>query len=147
MPGKQRVLFLCTGNSARSQIAEAVLRQIAGDDYISYSAGTQPRGVDPRTIEVMDEINIDIRQQRSKDVVLFVDQQFDYVITLCDRAKETCPAFPGAAPIHWSFDDPAETLGDRDIQLRQFRKVRDEITRRIRLWTLATKPHRGNELR
>jgi arsenate reductase len=142
MPGKQRVLFLCTGNSARSQIAEALLRQIAGDDYIAYSAGTHPRGVDPRTIEVMDEINIDIRQQRSKDTVLFVDQQFDYVITLCDRAKETCPAFLGAAPIHWSFDDPVETLGDRDIQLRQFRRVRDEITRRIRLWTLATKPHR-----
>jgi arsenate reductase len=142
MPGKQRVLFLCTGNSARSQMAEAILRQIAGDDYIAYSAGTQPRGVDPRTIEVMDEIDFDIKQQKSKDIALFLDQQFDYVITLCDRAKETCPTFPGAAPIHWSFDDPAGTQGDRDIQLRQFRKVRDEITRRIRLWTLATKPHR-----
>jgi arsenate reductase len=122
-------------------MAEAILRKIAGDDYIAYSAGTHPRGVDTRTIEVMDEIDLDIRQQRSKDIALFVDQQFDYVITLCDRAKETCPAFPGATPIHWSFDDPAETQGDRHIQLRQFRKVRDEITRRIRLWTLAAKPH------
>jgi protein-tyrosine-phosphatase len=95
MPGKQRVLFLCTGNSARSQMAEALLRQIAGDDYIAYSAGTHPRGIDTRTIEVMDEIDLDIRQQKSKDIALFVDQQFDYVITLCGRAKETCPAFPG----------------------------------------------------
>jgi arsenate reductase len=122
-------------------MAEAILRQIAGDEYIAYSAGTQPRGVHPRTIEVMDEIDVDIRQQKSKNIGLFVDQQFDYVITLCDRAKERCPAFPGAAPIHWGFDDPTETSGDRDIELRQFRKVRDEITRRIRLWTLAMKPH------
>src|SRR5215475_7083683 len=142
MPAKQRVLFLCTGNSARSQMAEAILRQIAGDEYIAYSAGTQPRGVHPRTIEVMDEIDVDIRQQKSKNIDLFVDQQFDFVITLCDRAKERCPAFPGAALIHWGFDDPTETRGDRDIELRQFRKVRDEITRRIRLWTLAMKPHR-----
>ena len=142
MPGKQRVLFLCTGNSALSQMAEATLRQIAGDEYIAYSAGTQPRGVHPRTIEVMDEIDVDIRQQKSKNIDLFVDQQFDFVITLCDRAKERCPAFPGAALIHWGFDDPTETRGDRDIELRQFRKVRDEITRRIRLWTLAMKPHR-----
>ena len=142
MPGKQHVLFLCTGNSARSQMAEAILRQIAGDEYIAYSAGTQPRGVHPRTIEVMDEIDVDIRQQKSKNIDLFVDQQFDFVITLCDRAKERCPAFPGAALIHWGFDDPTETCGDRDIELRQFRKVRDEITRRIRLWTLAMKPHR-----
>ena len=142
MPGKQRVLFLCTGNSARSQMAEAILRQIAGDEYIAYSAGTQPRGVHPRTIEVMDEIDVDIRQQKSKNIDLFVDQQFDFVITLCDRAKERCPAFPGAALIHWGFDDPTETSGDPDIELRQFRKVRDEITRRIRLWTLAMKPHR-----
>ena len=142
MPGKQRVLFLCTGNSALSQMAEATLRQIAGDEYIAYSAGTQPRGVHPRTIEVMDEIDVDIRQQKSKNIDLFVDQQFDFVITLCDRAKERCPAFPGAALIHCGFDDPTETRGDRDIELRQFRKVRDEITRRIRLWTLAMKPHR-----
>jgi protein-tyrosine-phosphatase len=77
-------------------MAEAILRKIAGDDYITYSAGTHPRGVDPRTIEMMDEIDLDIRQQRSKDIALFVGQQFDYVITLCDRAKETCPAFPGS---------------------------------------------------
>jgi arsenate reductase len=110
-------------------MAEAILRQIAGDEYIAYSAGTQPRGVDPRTIEVMDEIDNDIRQQKSKNIDLFLDHQFDYVITLCDRAKERCPAFPGAALIHWGFDDPTETRGDRDIELRQFRKVRDEITR------------------
>ena len=139
MPDKQRVLFLCTGNSARSQMAEGILRQVAGDHYIVYSAGTHPKGVHPRTIEVMNEIDVDVSRQTSKDIDQFVRQEFDYVITLCDQAKEQCPAFPGAVPIHWSFDDPAEVVGDRDSQLRQFRKVRDEIARRIRLWILATK--------
>jgi len=142
MRDKQRVLFLCTGNSARSQMAEGILRQVAGDQYLVYSAGTHPKGIDARAIHVMDEIDVDIRQQASKDIDQFINQQFDYVITLCDRAKERCPRFPGAAPIHWSFDDPTEVVGDRDTQLRQFRKVRDEITRRVRLWILATKSHR-----
>ena len=142
MPDKQRVLFLCTGNAARSQMAESILRQLAGDHYIVYSAGANPKGVDPRSIAVMNEIGCDISQQTSKGLDQFVDQHFDYVITLCDQAKERCPAFPGAAPIHWAFDDPAEAKGDRDTQLRQFRKVRDEITRRVRLWILAMKKHR-----
>ena len=142
MRDKQRVLFLCTGNSARSQMAEGILRQLAGDEYAVYSAGTHPKGIDPRTIAVMDEIDVDIRRQTSKGIDRFLSQQFDYVITLCDRAKERCPTFAGAAPIHWGFDDPAEASGERDMQLRQFRKVRDEISRRIRLWILATKTHR-----
>lgn len=141
MPDKQRVLFLCTGNSVRSQMAEGILRKIADDEYVVFSAGSHPRGIDPRTIEVMDEIDVDVRRHKSKDVDQFIGQDFDYVITLCDRAKERCPAFLGATPIHWSFDDPAAVSGDRDTQLRQFRKVRDEITRRIRLWTLATRTH------
>ncbi len=142
MRDKQRVLFLCSGNSARSQMAEGILRQAAGDEYEVCSAGTHPKGVDPRTVQVMDEIEVDIRQQWSKDIEQFVDQPFDYVITLCDRARERCPTFAGAAPIHWGFDDPAEASGDPDMQLRQFRKVRDEISRRIRLWILAMKTHR-----
>jgi arsenate reductase len=123
-------------------MAEALLRQIAGDQYAVLSAGTHPRGIHPMAIEVMDEINVDIRKQMSKEIDQFAGQQFDYVITLCDRAKERCPAFLGATPIHWSFDDPAEAVGDRDTKLRRFRKVRDEITARIRLWILATKSHR-----
>lgn len=138
MQDKERVLFICTGNSARSQMAEGILRQLAGDDYSVCSGGTQPKGIDPRTIAVMREIEVDLSQQRSKHIDEFAGQQFDYVITLCDRAKEHCPPFPGTAPIHWGFDDPAETVGDRETQLRQFRKVRDEITRRIRLFLLAT---------
>jgi arsenate reductase len=92
--------------------------QVAGDHYIAYSAGTNPKGVDPRIIAVMNEIGCDISQQTSKGLDQFVDQQFDYVITLCDQAKERCPTFSGAAAIHWSFDDPAAAEGDRDAQLR-----------------------------
>ena len=119
-------------------MAEGILRLLAGDRYSVYSAGTQPRGVDPRTIEVMNEIGVGLSGQVSKHLDEFVGQHFDYVITVCDRAKERCPPFPGAAPIHWGFDDPVEAPGDVQEQLRQFRKVRDEITRRIRLWLLAT---------
>lgn len=142
MRGKQRILFLCTGNSARSQMAEAILREAGDNKYIVYSAGTDPKGIDPRTIVVMNEAGLDISTQTSKDIDFFVGQQFDYIITLCDRARERCPAFPGATSINWSFEDPAEASGNRDMQLKKFRKVRDEITRRIRLWMLAAKTDR-----
>ena len=121
---KKRVLFLCTGNSARSQMAEGLLRSIAGDKYDVFSAGTHPKGVHPLTIQVMREIDINVSGQTSKDVGVFAGQSFDYVITVCDRAKQACPVFPGSVPIHWGFDDP--------IDEASFRRVRDEIRDRLR---------------
>jgi arsenate reductase (thioredoxin) len=137
MADKKRVLFLCTGNSARSQMAEGLLRHLAGDSYDVFSAGTSPKGLHPRTIAVMNEIGIDVSQQRSKDVREFQTQTFDYVITVCDRAKQNCPIFPGAEPIHWGFDDPAEAQPLE--QERAFRRVRDEIQQRLRLFLLSSK--------
>jgi len=135
MSNKKRVLFLCTGNSARSQMAEGLLRNIAGDDYDVVSAGTSPKGLHPCSVKVMKEIGIDVSQQTSKDIEQFLGQQFDYVVTVCDRAKTQCPIFPGAEPIHWGFDDPAEAPPDRELET--FRRVRDEIRQRLRLFLLA----------
>jgi arsenate reductase len=141
MADKKRVLFLCTGNSARSQMAEGILRQMAGDQFEVFSAGTHPRGLHPRSVEVMKEIGIDISGQDSKDVEMFLNDKFDYVITVCDRAKQQCPVFPGAEPIHWGFDDPAEA--DERRQLEEFRRVRDEIRQRLRLFR-AVQSGRGD---
>ena len=135
MNTRKKVLFVCTGNSARSQMAEAILRKLAGDRYDVSSAGANPKGLHPSTIEVMDEFGIDVRHQKSKGLDQFLDQQFDYIITVCDRAKQNCPLFPGAEPIHWGFDDPAEINGEE--QLAAFRHVRDEIVQRIRLFVSA----------
>jgi arsenate reductase len=132
---KKRVLFLCTGNSARSQMAEGLLRNLAGDKFEVVSAGTTPKGLHPRSVEVMKEIGIDVSQQTSKGVMQFLNEKFDYVITVCDRAKQQCPIFPGAEPIHWGFDDPAEAPPDK--QLDTFRRVRNEILQRLRLFLLA----------
>jgi arsenate reductase len=137
MVTKKRVLFLCTGNSARSQMAEGLLRNMAGDRFEVCSAGTHPKGLHPRSIEVMKEIGVDISKHLSKDVSQFSNQKFDYVITVCDRAKQQCPVFPGAEPIHWGFEDPAEALPER--QLETFRHVRDEIRRRLTLFLLANR--------
>src|SRR5881296_3834993 len=104
MANKKRVLFLCTGNSARSQMAEGLLRQMAGDRFDVFSAGRHPKGLHPRSVEVMKEVAIDIAHHRSKDVSEYAGEKFDYVITVCDRAKQHCPVFPGAEPIHWGFD-------------------------------------------
>ena len=136
---KKRVLFLCTGNSARSQMAEGILRKIGGDRYEVFSAGTHPKGVHPLSIQVMHEIDVDITNQMSKDVSVFQGQQFDYVITVCDRAKQACPVFPSSTPIHWGFDDPAEARGEHATQIKTFRRVRDEIASRLRLFVLANK--------
>jgi arsenate reductase (thioredoxin) len=136
---KKRVLFLCTGNSARSQMAEGLLRSIAGDRYDVFSAGTQPKGLHPLSIEAMREVHIDISSQTSKDVATFNGQKFDYVITVCDRAKQACPVFPGATPIHWGFDDPAEATRSREAQLKTFERVRDEILSRIRVFVIENK--------
>jgi arsenate reductase (thioredoxin) len=135
MPNKKRVLFLCTGNSARSQMAEGLLRKMGGERFDVCSAGTHPKGLHPRSIEVMSELGIDISKQLSKDVSIFSNEKFDYVITVCDRAKQHCPVFPGAEPIHWGFDDPADVTGDKQVVV--FRRVRDEIQQRIRLFVLA----------
>jgi arsenate reductase len=127
---KQRILFLCTGNSARSQMAEALLRLIAGDYFEAESAGTRPTGLNPMTVASMREIGVDVRHARSKSLEEFVGQFFEYVITVCDRAKESCPVFPGAVTIrHWSFDDPA--AAPVEIRLEVFRRIRDEIADRL----------------
>jgi len=135
MTKKKRVLFLCTGNSARSQMAEGLLRNLAGDRFEVCSAGTQPKGMHPRTIDVMQEVSIDANTQTSKDVGQFLNQKFDYVITVCDRAKQHCPIFPGAEPIHWGFDDPADAPPERQMEV--FRRIREEITQRLRLFLLS----------
>jgi arsenate reductase len=137
MKTKKRVLFLCTGNSARSQMAEGILRNLAGDQYDVFSAGTTPKGLHPRTVEVMKESGIDVSNYASKDLTQFLGQSFDYVITVCDRAKQQCPVFPRAAPIHWGFEDPADA--DLSSEREAFRRVRDEIRHRIRLFLLANK--------
>ncbi|MCM8786828.1 MAG: arsenate reductase ArsC [Candidatus Omnitrophica bacterium] len=125
---KLRVLFLCTGNSARSQMAEGFLKHLAGEKFKVYSAGVNPTRVNPLAIKVMDEIGIDISKHRSKSAMDFIGQKFDYVITVCDNAKQTCPVFPGKyEKIHWSLKDPAEAQGTEEEKLEIFRKTRDKI--------------------
>ncbi|MDQ4120635.1 MAG: arsenate reductase ArsC [Acidobacteriota bacterium] len=132
MNDKKRVLVLCTGNSARSQMAEGLLRAIGGNRFEVESAGVISSFVRPQAIEAMREIGIDISNHRSKSLEEFRDQEFDYVITVCDNAKESCPVFPERAErIHWSFDDPAEAIGTEEEKLAVFRRVRDEIKIRL----------------
>lgn len=127
MSEKKRVLFLCTHNSARSQMAEGLLRHLAGDRYDVFSAGTEETWVHPLAIEAMREIGVDLTSHTSKTLDRFLAQQFDAVITVCDRAGETCPAFPGEVQrLHWSFDDPSQS------GLDAFRRVRGEIETRLR---------------
>jgi arsenate reductase len=128
MPEAKRVLILCTGNSARSQMAEGLLRHDGGQAFDVYSAGTKPSHVRPEAIEAMREVGIDISGHRSKSVEEFAGQEFDYVVTVCDNAKESCPVFPGKTErIHWSFEDPAAVDGDWETRLAAFRRIRDEI--------------------
>ncbi len=130
---RQRVLFLCTHNSARSQMAEGLLRHSAGDRFDVFSAGTEATRVHPLAIEAMREIGIDISRQRSKKLDEFLDQPFDFVITVCDQADEACPIFPGARKrLHWSFDDPSKAGGSEQERLRAFRAIRDEIAAQLR---------------
>ena len=132
MTEAKRVLILCTGNSARSQMAEALLSHLGGSGYEVFSAGTHPSVVNPLAIDAMREIGIDISQHRSKSVDEFVNEEFDYVITVCDRANESCPIFSGHAKrVHWGFDDPAAAQGTDENRLSVFRRVRDEITERL----------------
>ena len=130
-PEKPRVLILCTGNSARSQMAEGLLRHLGGARYGVFSAGTKPVRVNPLAIEVMREKGIDIASQRSKSVADFSGQPFAMVITVCDHAAEQCPVFPEAKRLHWSLPDPAAVSGTAQERLTAFRRVRDELERRI----------------
>ena len=129
---KPKVLFLCTGNSARSQMAEGYLRYTARDRFEPLSAGIEPKGLNPLAIEVMQEIGIDISHQTSKDVVSFLGQYIPYIVTVCDNARERCPIFPRTFKfLHWSFGDPAAAQGSHEEKLAVFRRVRDEIAHRI----------------
>jgi arsenate reductase len=139
MNARKRVLILCTGNSARSQMAEGLLREMAGDRFEVSSAGVAPSSVRPEAIAAMLEVGIDISGHRSKSVDEFANQKFDYVITVCDNANQQCPTFPGDTKrIHWSFDDPAAAQGDDEARLVEFRRVRDEILHRLRLFVDTT---------
>jgi|SRR5450759_3005831 arsenate reductase len=125
---KKRVLILCTGNSARSQMAEGLLRHDAGEYFDVASAGTQPSAVRPEAMAAMRELGIDISGHRSKSVKEFDGQQFDYVITVCDSARESCPLFFGGAKrLHHDFEDPAALKGSQEERLALFRRVRDEL--------------------
>jgi len=138
MTDKKRVLILCTGNSARSQMAEGLLRHDGGARFEVFSAGVSPNRVRPEAIEAMREVKIDISGQRSKSVEEFAGQAFDYVITVCDHAREQCPFFPAETRrIHWSFDDPAAAEGNEQERLAVFRRVRDEIRARLGEFTLT----------
>lgn len=128
----KRVLFLCVHNSARSQMAEGLLRAAAADRFEAHSAGNEATQVRPLAIRAMAEIGIDITSQWSKSVAEFTGQHFDYAVTVCDEAKEACPYFPNATgQLHWGFDDPAAATGTEAEQLARFRRVRDEIGGRI----------------
>jgi len=132
---RQRVLILCTGNSARSQMAEGLLRADGGERFDVHSAGTHPGVVRPEAIAVMREIGIDISGHRSKSVHEFLGQPFDLVMTVCDRANESCPVFPQQTRrLHWSFEDPAAVEGDEAVRLQAFRRIRDEIRQKLREW-------------
>ena len=135
---RQRVLFLCTHNSARSQMAEGLLRHLGGEDYEAFSAGTEATHVRPLAIKAMSESDIDIRSQDSKTLDRYLGEQFDAVITVCDQAAEACPVFPGAKRrLHWSFPDPSKVQGSEDDQLAVYRTVRDDIRQRIEQDLLA----------
>lgn len=130
-----RVLFLCTHNSARSQLAEALLRHIGGERFEVNSAGTEATQVHPLAIRAMAAVGIDIAHARSKHLCEFLGQDFAYVITVCDQASESCPIFPGSPQrIHWSFDDPSRVQGTDAERYRAFERVRDQLTQRLRTW-------------
>ena len=132
MEDRARVLFLCTHNSARSQMAEGLLRHLAGDRFEAMSAGTEATRVRPLAVRAMGEVGVDISGQESKALNRYLDETFDYVITVCDDANEACPFFPGTeSRLHWSFEDPSKAEGTEEERLAVFRSVRDRIRSRI----------------
>jgi len=138
MSDKIRVLFICTHNSARSQMAEGFLRHLAGDRFDVYSAGTEATSIRPEAIFVMNEIGIDISGQTSKTLHRYLPERWDYVITVCDDANESCPVFPGTSErSHWSFPDPAQATGSEEARVSAFRDVRDQVAGRVRTFASA----------
>jgi arsenate reductase len=130
-----RLLFLCTENSCRSQIAEGLAQTLGKGHVEAFSAGTHPKEIHPLAMEAMRLVGIDISRQRSKHIDELRDQEFDYVITVCDRAKEQCPSREGTRDrLHWSFEDPALLVADRERQLKRFERIRDEIRARLHLF-------------
>ncbi|MBA3823607.1 MAG: arsenate reductase ArsC [Ktedonobacterales bacterium] len=131
----QHVLFLCTHNSARSQMAQGLLNWLASDRYIAFSAGTHPTQINPFAVAVMGELGIDINGQGVHQTTDYYNQPFDLVVTVCDDAAEECPIFPGARQqLHWSFADPSAFIGDDAAKLAAFRETRDRILARLRAW-------------
>ena len=134
---KQRILFLCTGNSARSQMAEAFLHKYGGEHFEAHSAGLEPKGLNPLTIKVMDEIGIDVSGQSSKGIDTYLGKMlFQYLITVCDDADKNCPTvWPGVnTRMHWSFEDPAKFEGTQEEKLARFREVRDIMEKKMKDW-------------
>jgi arsenate reductase len=140
---KKKLLILCTGNSARSQMAEGLLRQEDGDRFDVFSAGTHPTTVRPEAVGAMSELGIDISKQWSKSVDDFAGKEFDYVITVCDNANEECPIFPGnTRRLHWSFEDPAAVTASFQERMAAFRRIRDQIHERLKAF-VAEQAHSG----
>jgi arsenate reductase (thioredoxin) len=135
---KPAILVLCTGNSARSQMGEGLLRQAVGNRFDVFSAGTTPSFVRPEAIAVMAELGIDLSSHRSKSVDEFLQQEFRYIVTVCDNAKESCPVFAaGAERLHWSFEDSAAVEGSKEVRLGAFRRIRDQIRARVEAFARA----------
>lgn len=134
-----RVLFVCTGNSARSIMAEALLRHHGGGRFEVFSAGTEPRGVNPLTLRVLEDAGIDATGARSKSVSEYLGETFDYVVTVCDEARQVCPVFPGVhESLHWGYEDPAEAEGTEEERLAAFRRVFIQIGERVRQFATVT---------
>jgi arsenate reductase (thioredoxin) len=143
VPAAVRILVLCTHNSARSQMAEALLRSYGNGRFKVDSAGTEATRVNPLAVEAMSELGVDISGARSKHLNEFIEQEFDYVITVCDNAAETCPMFPGKSErIHWSFPDPSQAEGSNEDRMGAFRTVRDDIAEKIHKWVNESRPTR-----
>jgi arsenate reductase len=141
--GKIKVLFLCTSNSARSQMAEAFLRKYGGDRFDPYSAGLEPKGIDPKTKRVMAEVGVSLSGQYSKHLREYMGKiHFSYLITVCDEAEKNCPTvFPGIGQrLHWSFADPSAFAGSDDERLAKFREVRDHIEQQVKSWLAGKEP-------
>jgi arsenate reductase (thioredoxin) len=144
--GPIRVLFVCTGNSARSIMAETLLRHHGGEDFEVFSAGTEPKGVNPLTVRTLQAAGLDVSEARSKSVEEFVGQSFDYVITVCDQARQVCPVFPGShRSLHWGYEDPAAAEGTNEEKLRVFHSVFTEMSGRIAQFVTIARRARAGE--
>ncbi len=134
-----RVLFVCTGNSARSVMAEALLRHHGKDRFEVHSAGTEPKGINPLTLRILAEAGIDASFARSKSVTEFLGQSFDYVVTVCDQARQSCPVFPGVhESLHWGYEDPAAAEGSEEERQAVFRKVFIQLAERVKQFAVVT---------